>query len=821
MLRKSLKFNKSTLSLGAAIHQYNIRTFPIKYSTLAMSSSADTSYCSEICSSPTYARPSAQAKTIIKPEPSNTLAPGLISYIQNTQWSSTFDESQEQPQLEEVRPQSEILLKEFEMDAIFSDDVPIDGPLNASQSSPKQQVQILEPVQDEPQPAKKPISPLRLSQAQNIPPQSKLVHAITSPTSSPSSKKPKTSFVSARPFSTVTRQQAATSNSNHTILLATQNAPSDIQDQQIKGALAPKVVKPIILSKEQEHILNLAYHGTSLFYTGSAGTGKSILLKAMIKSLKKKHEPGTVAVTASTGLAACNIGGTTLHAFAGIGFGDMDVPKCIKKIKRNRSAYTKWLKTKVLIIDEVSMIDGKFMDKLNEIAKTLRNNQRPFGGIQLIVSGDFYQLPPVTKRSVQDNLNGDYSTVMEETVFAFESLAWKETIECTIILKEVFRQKGDQEFVDMLNEMRTGKVSKSNAKKFQYLQRPLASRDGIEPAELFPTRAEVDNANHQRLQTLTDKALVYQSVDTGTLPAQKRFLVLNESLATPRLFLKKNAQVMCIKNFDDTLVNGSLGQVVDFMDRNTYMAYKEMKETDKSAEEILELVLKERKGKVVDLPEDEETNGILENIPLSESVFSYIADMKGPGNDSLQDLGASTFEANKQRKLELLKQLHETSTLRKYPLVRFLLPDGFNHREVLVEPEEWTIEDESGTVLARRIQLPLILAWSLSIHKSQGQTLPKVKVDLRRIFERGQAYVALSRASSRRGLQILNFRTDKVMVHEKVNRFYMTLLTAEQIQNEEQNVKENIEFNQISAGSGATPITIENKQRPKRIDDYF
>lgn len=376
----------------------------------------------------------------------------------------------------------------------------------------------------------------------------------------------------------------------------------------------------------------------------------------------------------------------------------------------------------------------------------------------------------------------------------------------------------------MLNEMRTGKVSKANEKKFRYLERKLADNDGIEAAELFPTRVEVDQANNQRLYALPGSAQVYQSIDSGELPAQQRFTILNNSLATSRLFLKKNAQVMCIKNFDETLVNGSLGQVVDFMDRNTYMAYLTLKENGggelaaQDAELIVEKVIREeeklRKTKT-DLPVDtnmSHSQNIPAGSPLRNSIFDFILEVPIPEDEEIQ----TQFIQNQRRKIDLLLRLHETASTRKYPVVRFLLPDGHNTREVLVEPEEWTTEDENGVVLARRVQLPLILAWSLSIHKSQGQTLPKVKVDLRKVFERGQAYVALSRAVSRRGLQILNFRTERVMVHEKVNRFYETLLTAEEIQQKGRQGKIDEE--------GKEPIVsmaIENTKRTKRIDEYM
>jgi ATP-dependent DNA helicase PIF1 len=173
--------------------------------------------------------------------------------------------------------------------------------------------------------------------------------------------------------------------------------------------------------------------GKSVFFTGSAGTGKSVLMRAIIAELRKKHlrEPDRVAVTASTGLAACNIGGVTLHSFGGIGLGKDDVPALVKKIKRNQKAKNRWLRTKILIIDEISMVDGDLFDKLEGIARAMRNNGRPFGGIQLVITGDFFQLPPVP----------DYGNKAKSVKFAFDAGTWSTAIHHTIGLTEVFRQK--------------------------------------------------------------------------------------------------------------------------------------------------------------------------------------------------------------------------------------------------------------------------------------------------------------------------------------------------------------------------------------------
>ena len=187
----------------------------------------------------------------------------------------------------------------------------------------------------------------------------------------------------------------------------------------------------VFLSEEQQHVLELVTeHKKSAFFTGSAGTGKSVLLREIIAALRRKYqkEPDRVAVTASTGLAACNVGGVTLHSFAGIGLGKEEVPELVRKIKRNQKAKHRWMRTKILVVDEVSMVDADLFDKLEAIARQLRNNGRPFGGIQLVITGDFFQLPPVP----------DSGRIAK---FAFDAATWNTTIEHTIGLHHVFRQK--------------------------------------------------------------------------------------------------------------------------------------------------------------------------------------------------------------------------------------------------------------------------------------------------------------------------------------------------------------------------------------------
>lgn len=208
---------------------------------------------------------------------------------------------------------------------------------------------------------------------------------------------------------------------------------NDGDEEAVRAAKTSRDKQPprVFLSEEQQQVLKLVTEDKmSVFFTGSAGTGKSVLMREIITTLRKKYakEPDRVAVTASTGLAACNVGGVTLHSFAGIGLGKEEPTELVRKIKRNQKAKQRWLRTKVLIVDEISMVDGDLFDKLESVARQIRNNGRPFGGIQLVVTGDFFQLPPVPDQG-------------RNPKFSFEAATWKTTIAHTIALHHVFRQK--------------------------------------------------------------------------------------------------------------------------------------------------------------------------------------------------------------------------------------------------------------------------------------------------------------------------------------------------------------------------------------------
>lgn len=226
------------------------------------------------------------------------------------------------------------------------------------------------------------------------------------------------------------------------------------------------------------------------------------------------------------------------------------------------------------------------------------------------------------------------------------------------------------------------------------------------------------------MRKLSGDVMTFSAIDSGSIQDQvARDRLLSNCMAPQTINLKKGAQVMLIKNMEDSLVNGSVGRVVAFMDEATFDYYR-----------------------------------------TNEDDFT------GDGKEGSDEDSAA------RKKIRALAHGKEggVTTGRRWPLVCFVQPDG-TERHLLCQPESWKIELPNGEIQAMRTQVPLILAWALSIHKAQGQTLPRVKVDLGKVFEKGQAYVALSRATSQAGLQVSRFDPKKVMVHPKVIAFYSNL----------------------------------------------
>ncbi|XP_059036771.1 ATP-dependent DNA helicase PIF1 isoform X2 [Mustela lutreola] len=408
------------------------------------------------------------------------------------------------------------------------------------------------------------------------------------------------------------------------------------------------------LSKEQAAVLRVVLKGQSIFFTGSAGTGKSYLLKRILGSLPPT---GTVA-TASTGAAACHIGGTTLHAFAGIGSGQAPLAQCVALAQRP-AVRQGWLNCQRLVIDEISMVEADLFDKLEAVARAVRQQDKPFGGIQLIICGDFLQLPPVTKGS-------------QPPKFCFQAKSWRRCVPVTLELTEVWRQ-ADQNFISLLQAVRLGRCSDEVTRQLQATASHKVGRDGIVATRLCTHQDDVALTNERRLQELPGEMHTFKAMDSD--PEQARTLDA-QCPVSQILQLKLGAQVMLVKNLAVSrgLVNGARGVVTGF-----------------------------------------ETEG------------------------------------------------------RGLPQVRFLC--GVTE---VIRADRWTVQATGGQLLSRQ-QLPLQLAWAISIHKSQGMSLDCVEISLGRVFASGQAYVALSRARSLQGLRVLDFDPMVVRCDPRVLSFYAAL----------------------------------------------
>ncbi len=397
---------------------------------------------------------------------------------------------------------------------------------------------------------------------------------------------------------------------------------------------------------KQATALTLLKSGKNVFLTGSAGAGKTYVINQYIQYLRERNVP--VAVTASTGIAATHMNGMTIHAWAGIGIKDALTSSDLQNMKAKKYLKDKLENAKVLIIDEISMLHKKQLELVNTVLKFFKNPGLPFGGVQVIFSGDFFQLPPV----------GNSSETPRDK-FAFMAKAWVEAQLAVCYLTEQHRQE-DNELNTILNEIRNGQVSDTSIALLQAASQTVLTTTE-EPPKLYSHNRDVSLLNITKLRDLNGISKLYQARTKGN---PKLLEVLKKSVrAEAQLELKKGAKVMFVKNnYEAGYINGTLGEVVDY-----------------SAE--------------------------------------------------------------------------------KLPIVK--LTDG---TQMTVVQDEWAIEDDKGSALASFSQLPLRLAWAITIHKSQGMTLEAAEIDLSKSFEKGQGYVALSRLKSLKGLKLIGFNQTALAV---------------------------------------------------------
>lgn len=341
------------------------------------------------------------------------------------------------------------------------------------------------------------------------------------------------------------------------------------------------------LNNQQEEIFDKYLKGENIFITGPGGTGKTYLIKAIVEHAKNSNK--SYQVCALTGCAAILLqcGATTLHGFSGIGLASGTISQVVDRVVKNRYKKPNWAKTELLIVDEVSMLSLKIFTIIDLIAKRVKQQRdKPFGGMQIIFAGDFYQLPPV----------GDEDDI-ETTQFCFETPLWNEVFPSNnqIILKTIFRQT-DNNYAKILNKLRVGEITKNGIKALEQCVNKKFS-DELNPTILLPRRKDVDNINikeYNKLDKTSEKTYTMKPVDMLDLPLSKEHIenitlftdkekqqeidyLADNLMAEKTLSLRIGTIVMCISNLDVDagIINGSQGIIVDFQGNNPLVKFND------------------------------------------------------------------------------------------------------------------------------------------------------------------------------------------------------------------------------------------------------
>ena len=395
----------------------------------------------------------------------------------------------------------------------------------------------------------------------------------------------------------------------------------------------------------QERALDILKTGANVFLTGEPGAGKTHVINQYIAWLEAAGMK--VAVTASTGIASTHIGGMTIHSWSGLGIRDQLTAYDLDQIGTNEKIVKRAKSAHALIIDEISMLDGKVLDMVDQIMRTVRQKPEVFGGMQVVVVGDFFQLPPVTR-------NGDMMR------YAFESRAWDNAKPLVCYITEQHRQE-DELLLGLLGSIRRNQIEEDHYTLLQ--EQTEIAFEHVEPTKLYTHNADVDAVNSAKLAELPAPSRTFKMSGTGRKPMIEG--LMKNCLSPEFLYLKEDALVMCTKNnFEEGYVNGTLARVIRFE----------------------------------------------EGYPVIETTDGEMITMK---------------------------------------------------------PTTWEIVEDKK-VLASIEQLPLRLAWAITVHKSQGMSLDAAEIDLSKAFVYGQGYVALSRVRSLDGLKVLGMHPNALQVDPKV-----------------------------------------------------
>jgi ATP-dependent exoDNAse (exonuclease V) alpha subunit len=400
----------------------------------------------------------------------------------------------------------------------------------------------------------------------------------------------------------------------------------------------------------QKQALDTLKLGVNVFLTGAAGSGKTYVLNEYIKYLKKNGV--NVAITASTGIAATHMNGKTIHSWAHIGIKDALTEADLNKIYSRTDFRMQMMAAQVLIIDEISMLHDYRLDIVDRVLRKIHQNELPFGGIQVVLCGDLFQLPPVTRFG-------------QEVRFVNESEVWNNMNLYICYLDEQYRQN-DESFLKILNEIRADSVSQQS---LELLAARMNKKDIDKDAtRLFTHNVDVDSINMLELDKLKGKTHIFQMISKGDAYVAKS--LSDNCLAPAELKLKEGAVVMFVQNnYKKGYVNGTIGRVIKF---------------------------------------EKET-----------------------GN----------------------------------PIVKTT-----NGKKIIVGGASWRLE-EGDYVVAEINQIPLRLAWAITVHKSQGMTLDYAEVDLSKSFTGGMGYVALSRVKSLDNLSIIGINNNSLKISPKIIEF--------------------------------------------------
>ncbi len=412
----------------------------------------------------------------------------------------------------------------------------------------------------------------------------------------------------------------------------------------------------------QDEAFAILKTGASVFLTGEPGSGKTHMVNRYVSYLRECGiEP---AITASTGIAATHIGGMTLHSWSGIGVKQKLTPYDLDAIASNKRIVGRVGNTRVLIIDEVSMLSARTLSMVEAVCREVRQNHEPFGGLQVVLVGDFFQLPPITARDISRDEPDELFATASRSEFAFMSPVWQKTNPLVCYLSEQHRQE-DAAFLEFLTAVRKGAVEERHKAllRTRYARAPASNA----VTHLYSHNADVDHLNATELAKLqgAPKAFVMEGFGPDALVSTlKRGCLSPETLS-----LKVGARVMFTKNDNTTFrfVNGTIGEVTGFS---------------------------------------------------NETGMPTIRTRSG--------------------------------------------------RSILAEPMEWTIQD-GGVMLARVTQVPLRLAWAITVHKSQGMSLDSAHMNLSDAFEYGQGYVAISRVRTLSGLSLAGLNRRALEVHPEIS----------------------------------------------------